>query len=137
MFKLVKINGARINVPETMVFNIDGTATFTAGCLYYLTEEGLMNSPLSESDIKFIPIETVVKNSGKKKIHGFIVNDDMIFETDIQGDFNSVTPGLPLVARQDTNGSLCGVEASPGNDAMLISKESAAQNRKVLVALKW
>ena len=38
MFKLVKINGSKTNVPEITTFNIDGTTPYKAGALYFIND---------------------------------------------------------------------------------------------------
>ena len=38
MFKLIKINGARTNVPEPITFNASSDQTYLAGALYFLSE---------------------------------------------------------------------------------------------------
>ena len=137
MFKLVKINGARTNVPEPIILNIDGTTPYLAGCVYYLAEGTISTSPSSESDLKFIPLETIAENSEKNKLSGYIVNENMIFETDIYNNFNNAKVGNALAIYSDDAGNLIGVDSSAGYDAMLISKDEAQSKRKVLVALKW
>ena len=137
MFKLVKINGARINVPETFVIDIDGTTPYTAGCLYFIAYGGISNQPYEEGSFKFIPLETIPKNSGIKKLRGFIVNSDMIFETEIAGGTLNVGLGDIIAACKNSDGDMDSVDSLHGSDAKLISKDSALIDRKVLVALEW
>lgn len=137
MFKLVKITGARTNVPEPTILTIDGNSTFLAGAIYYVNEDTVSTSPASEVDLKFIPLETVKAGSGKKKICGYIVTANMVFETDLYNDLTKAKVGNTLLAYADDDGHLTGVDSEPGYDAMLLSKDEANTKNKVLVALKW
>ena len=137
MFKLVKINGARTNVPETITFAVKNTENYLTGCLYYVNNDYVSSTPSSEDDLKFIPLETVKAGSGKKKICGYVVTDNMVFETDIYNDYTSAKVGSALLAYTDDDGHLVGVDSESGYDAMLLSKDEAKSRKKVLVALKW
>ena len=137
MFKLIKITGARTNVPEPIIINIDGATPYTAGNLYFLADDTASNVPASDYDLKFIPLESVQRNSGKKKLCGYIVNENMIFETDIYGDFTDIKVGNILTGHIDDNEDICGADSLSGNDVMLISKDEVRAKQKILVALKW
>ena len=137
MFKLVKIIGARTNVPEPTYVNIDGTSSYLAGCFYYFTEGKIATYALSEDDLKFIPLETVPENSGKKQIFGYFVTENMVFETDIYGDYTAVQEGNTLLARFDEKDNFYAVDADVGYDVKLLSMAEASTRKKVLVALKW
>ena len=137
MFNLIKINGARTNVPEPIILDIDGVKPYTAGNLYFIGDDTVSNLPFSAYDLKFIPLETIPANSGKKKICGYFVNENMIFETEIYGDFTSILVGNILAGHTDANEDICGAEGSLGEDIMLISKAEVKAKHKVLVALKW
>ena len=137
MFKLVKINGARTNVPEPIILNTDGNTAYLAGAVYYINENTISTSALSDVDLKFIPLETVAANSGKNTLYGYIVTENMVFEADIYNDYTKAKVGNTLLAYADNDGNLIGVDSSSGYDAMLLSKDEAKTKRKVLVALKW
>ena len=137
MFKLIKITGSRTNVPEPIILNIDGVTPYTAGNLYFIGDDTLSNTAFSDFDLKFIPLESVGENSGKKKLCGYIVNENMIFETDSYNDFTSIKVGNILTGHLDENGDICGANSNSGNDVMLISKDEVRTSRKILVALKW
>lgn len=137
MFKLVKINGARTNVPEPTTFAVKTTENYLAGCIYYVNNDCVSVSPSSDVDLKFIPLETVKIGSGKKRICGYIVNEDMVFETNIYNDHTNAKVGNALLAYADDNGQLVGVDSETGYDALLLSKDEAKSGKKVLVALKW
>ena len=137
MFKLIKINGARTNVPEPILVTAKNNETYIAGAVYYLCEGGISTSPASEVDLKFIPLETVTADSGKKKVCGYIVSEGMVFETDIYNDFNNAKVGNSLMFYADGDGNFIGVDSEAGYDALLLSKDEAKTKRKVLVALKW
>ena len=106
MFKLIKINGARTNVPDIITIETDGVAEYRAGCVYFLSEGSLGMEALSEDELKFIPIENVKANSGQKFVRGYMVNADMIFETEIYGDFNTVGIGDKLCGHADEDGHM-------------------------------
>lgn len=137
MFKLIKITGARTNVPEPITLDIDGVIPYTAGNLYYLGDDALSNTPYTEYDMKFIPLETVAPNSGKTKLCGYFVNENMIFEADIYNDFSNIKVGNILSGHIDSNGDIDGANSSSGSEVMLIAKNEARSRRKILVALKW
>ncbi len=137
MFKLIKIIGARTNVPEPTYVHIDGKNQYTAGSFYFFSQGKVENYPTNEDDLKFIPLESVPENSGKTKLLGYFVTEGMIFETDIYKDYTAVNVGDTIIAHLDSEDSLSGVEAEDGSDAKLISKDEAATRKKVLVALKW
>lgn len=137
MFKLIKIKGGRINVPEIMTCAIDGKTAYDAGCLYFLNGGTPQNAPNEEDDIKFIPIESIPKNSGKKTVCGYTVTADMVFETEIYNDHTSVKVGDSLTAHVKSNGDMDGVDAVSGSEAKLLNKDAAATDGKVLVALEW
>ena len=137
MFKLIKINGARTNVPEPITFNASSDQTYLAGALYFLSEGSVSTSPASDIDLKFIPLETVEAGSGKTTVCGYIVTENMVFETDVYNDQTKAKVGSTLSAYADDNGQLVGVSSEAGYDAVVISRDEAKTKRKVLVALKW
>ena len=137
MFKLVKIIGARTNVPEPTYVNIDPEREYLAGCFYYFTEGKITTYPVSQDDLKFIPLETLPANSEKTKIFGYFVTENMVFETDILGDYTAVKIGNTLLAHYDENDNICAVEAEVGYDIKLLSMDEADTRKKVFVALKW
>ena len=137
MFKLVQIKGARTNVPEPTILNIDGSTPYLAGAVYYIGEGLVSTMPTSEDNLKFIPLETVKANSGKTKLCGYIVTEGMVFETDIYNDQTKAKVGNTLMAYTDNDGNIIGVYSESGYDAMLLAKDEAKTKKKVLVALKW
>ena len=137
MFKLIQIKGARTNVPEPTFYDIDGKTAYLAGAMYFIGEGKISNEPASDIDLRFIPLETVKANSGKTKICGYIVTENMVFETDIYNDLASAKIGNVLLGYTDSDGNIVGVDSESGYDAMLLDKTNAKNTNKVLVALKW
>ncbi|MBE6644630.1 MAG: hypothetical protein E7612_04530 [Ruminococcaceae bacterium] len=137
MFKLIKITGARTNVPETVSAKIDGTTAYSAGCVYYLGDGQLSKSPLTSYDLKFIALESVAENSGKTKISGYLVTDNMVFETDVYNDVNSIKVGNMLAGYLNTDGDVIGADSIEGLDAVVLNADEARTKHKILVALKW
>lgn len=137
MFKLVKINGSKTNVPEITTFKIDGSASYKAGAIYFINNGTLSTEQAFSYDIKFIPIETIPENSGKTIIHGFIVNSDMVFETEICSLSDSVQVGDLISACFNDPDSITHVEDALGEEALLLCKDGVEKTNKVLVALKW
>ena len=135
MFKLIKIRGSRTNVPETEIVPI-GSSSYVAGTLCYIADSIVSTSPLSENDVKFIPLESVNEESGRKTIRGYIVNEDMVFETEIYGNHESVSVGMRICTQTDDNDNIVGVYAAEGSDAILLNKDDVKNGKKVLVALK-
>ena len=137
MFKLIKIVGARTNVPEPVSLHIDGVEEYFAGSCYFYTEGIVSNYLAKEDDIKFVPLESVPKNSGKTKITGYFVNENMVFETEIYGDHTAVKVGDTLLGYVNDDNNISAVAAETGYDVKLLSLDEAATTHKVLVALKW
>ena len=137
MFKLVKITGARINVPELAVVDIDGTSPYFFGCCYYFTQGTVLSYPTNEDDLKFIALEEIPQNSGKKTLLGYFVTENMVFETEIYNDHTKVKVGDSLLLYSNTLGHSIGADAEVGYDMKLLNKDEAATTGKVLVALKW
>ena len=137
MFKLIKITGARTNVPEPVTLSIDGAASYTAGCLYFLGDNQLSSTPFSSNDLKFIPLESVSENSGKTEIRGYFVTANMVFETDAYNNFNSIKVGNMLAGYLNSNEEICGADSMEGEDIMVLSTDEVRTKQKILVALKW
>jgi hypothetical protein len=112
---------------------------YKKGAAYYVFS-GMITTIPSENentpDIKFIPLETLERNSGKKKVCGFFVNENMIFEADLNGDASDISVGDCLCFYPDTEGENTAVDSAIGFDARLIDKTSTPEG-KVLVALKY
>ena len=139
MFKLIKIVGARTNVPEPVYLECDGVTPYKKGAAYYVFSGMIATIPSENEntpDIKFIPLETLERNSGKKKVCGFFVNENMIFEADLNGDASDISVGDCLCFYPDTEGENTAVDSAIGFDARLIDKTSTPEG-KVLVALKY
>ena len=137
MLKLIKIQGARTNVPEITVVNIDETKEYLAKSLYFVNNGIVSQEPSSIYDIKFIPIETIRKNSGKTTIRGYIVTSEMIFESDGYVVLDEIPVGRTISYRYDIEGHIVGVEDMEAEDALLLCKDEMETAQKVLVALKW
>ena len=137
MFKLIKIAGARTNVPEPVTLTIDGTTSYTAGCIYYIGDSQLSNTPFTSYDLKFIPLESVAKNSGKTKISGYIITENMVFETDAYNDYTSIKVGNMLAGYLNSDNEMCGADSIEGLDMIVLNTDEARTKHKILVALKW
>ena len=137
MFKLVKINGSKSNVPEITTFNIDGTTPYKAGALYFINDGTLSTEQAFTHDIKFIPIESIPENSGKTIIRGYIVNADMVFEAGVCSLSDSIQVGDLISVCFDDPEAITHLEGASGEDALLLCKDGVEKTGKVLVALKW
>lgn len=137
MFKLIKITNGRTNVPEPVKMKISGQIDYLAGCVYYLAENDIHQSPVTEDDLMFIPLENIYMNGGKTHITGYIVTEGMVFETDIKNDYTLVGVGDTICLFVDSAGQTVCVEATLGEEAKILNMDTVADNRKVLVALKW
>lgn len=137
MFKLIKIKDGRINVPETEVLETDGVSEYRAGCVYFVGAAGVSNSKSSDFDPIFIPLETIPKNSGIKKLHGYFANSSMVFETKIYEGTSSLMVGTVICYHMNDNGDIDGAEANEGENLLLLSKDNIEHNGTVEVALKW
>jgi hypothetical protein len=137
MFKLVKIRGARTSIPEIVSYNIDQFSSYEAGAFYYISNDTVSTDFTYEHDLKFIPIETIPKNSGRTTVRGFIVTPEMVFETKICNYQGDVGLGDLLSTCDHADVSSVHVEGSIGESALLLSKDGVEKTGKVLVALKW
>lgn len=137
MFKLIKMIGTRTNVPEMTKVKIDPEISYREGCVYYIVYGKLATSYNETSDLLFIPIESIPAGSDKTHITGFIVTDDMVFETTIEGDLPVISDGSTICYKEDTDGTKCGTLAEFGEDIKLLNSDTALADGKVLVALKW
>ena len=136
MFKLIKIINGRGNVPEPQYLKCDGKVPYYKGCLYFVSAGEAGSTAISETDMKFISLETIPENSGKTEVCGFIVNENMVFETDCYNDSDEIAEGDIVMIYQDDKGENVGVEAVSGVDARIIDKSTSKINGKVLVTLK-
>lgn len=137
MFKLIKIINGRTNVPEPIKMKTSGQIDYLAGCVYYLAEGDVHNAQTTEDDLMFIPLESVYKSEGRKRVTGYIVTDGMIFETEIQNDYSLIGVGDTICVFADSAGNNTCVEAVYGEQAKIINMDSVDEDGKVLVALKW
>lgn len=137
MFKLIKINNGRMNVPEIVDAPMDSTLEFKAHCLYYLSSGTLSTSPSNETDPLFIPIESRPIDSPQAYIRGYFVTEDMIFETTVQGNPVPGCVGTVLEGHYGDSGAIECLEPTPGSTALVLSDFSLFTDGKVTVALKW
>ena len=137
MFKLVKIKDSRTNVPEPEIFETSGVDEFIPGLVYYITKTGISMNSSGDDNTKIIPLEYIPADSGIKRLRGYIVTEDMVFETDIYGDTSGVKVGKRVCGYVDAETRLIGVDAYEGTEAMILNTTSMKDERKVLVALKF
>lgn len=137
MFKLIKIMNGRTNVPEPVKMKTSGQVDYLAGCVYYLAQNDVHTTPVSENDLMFIPLENAYKSDGKKHVTGYIVTEGMVFETEIRNDYTMVGVGDTVCLFTNSSGQIVCVEAIYGEEAKILNMDTTADNGKVLVALKW
>ena len=142
MFKLIKITGGTSNVPEPTYVNVNGITPYVAHCAYHVYS-GTVSCASSENmelrDLKFIALETLPTNSGKKRLCGYYVTENMIFETDFHGNPSGIGAGdcLSFYVDENCEYNNSGVRDLPGNDARIIDSTNIAKTGKVLVALQF
>ena len=137
MFKLIKINNGRMNVPEMVNAPMDSTSEFKAHCLYYVSCGTLSTSKSEENDPPFIPIESVPIDSPQAYIRGYFVTEDMVFETTVEGQPVAGLVGTVLEGHYGDSGGIESLEPTPGTTALVLSDFSLFEDGKVTVALKW
>ena len=89
------------------------------------------------NDTKVIPLEHIPENSGKKTLRGYFITEDMVFETPVSGDLNNITVGKYVDCNVDAATNIIGVTNYTGTFAMILNKDAAKSEQKVLVALKF
>ena len=134
MFKLVKILGKGNNVPEIITINAPIGCHVKKNAVYFITGDNI--SSLRESDVlvKFIPIEDLPEEHERKKVRGYIVTQDMIFEAPTQGDFSEKYVGDGFSFHEDSNNDLVAIMPDNGGDGTIISTDDYAKTGKVLVS---
>ena len=137
MFKLIKIKNGKTNVPELIKVKNGGMIDYTAGCVYYLTEGNVATNKLNDYNPIFIPVESVKMSEEKFNITGYIVTENMVFETDMKTEYYLADVGDAVNFVKDDDGNNVCVGGEKGNQALLLNVDNARQNGKVLVALKW
>lgn len=137
MFKLIKITNGRTNVPEPITVKTSGQISYAEGCVYYLAQGDVHAAQATEDDLIFIPLKSVDKSEGKNSVLGYIVNEGMVFETEIKNDYTLMGVGDTVSLFSDSDGNNSCVEAVYGEQAKIINMDTASIDRKVLVALTW
>jgi hypothetical protein len=137
MFKLVKILGSRTNVPDICEIPIDGVAKCMKDCPYYLVDGALTAIATNTKErLVFIPIEDIPANSGRKKVKGYYVTPDMIFEAQYSED-----PALSCLGETASyftdNEANIGVGTIEGSDLKIVNIDSLYITGLVHVVLRW
>ncbi len=125
MFKLKKIlNGSRINVPETVKIQINSGEKIDKGSLYYVTTDGITKTKPAANirSYKIIALESAPEDMAEEFIKCFIVTEDMVFESKIEGDANDLYTGQ-YVAFAASSGGYTKIYANEGSDALVLSTE--------------
>ncbi len=135
MFKLVKISGAKNNVPEFIRMPISANTKHTAGCLYYI-ENGVLALPTTYTGLMpFIPVESVGENDGRTDILGYLVTPDMVFEAPIDGDLSLVHVGAERDFLKNDDDEVYGVSADGGTSFLLLNIDDLYKKRTVLTSI--
>lgn len=138
MFKLIKMQNSRTNVPEIVKVNTDSTTYYRKGCVYFIVDGKAVPTYSTLSDIRFIPIEEIPKGTGKDKVAGYFVTEDMIFETQANGSSQaSLKAGAFVDFECDQYGNNIATTSIAGEEVLVLSVDSITQDKKILVALKW
>ena len=122
MFKLKKILGARNNNPEIVEVEVTTTIDCVPGRLYCISAGSINIHAGMKASVIFTPIEYVAGDYTKKKVRGFYISPDMVFETKMYGDIANYTVGSVLEAHVNENGEFPysdGVVASYGDFALV------------------
>ena len=137
MFKLIKVINSGTSVPELVKIKATGNKTYKAGAVYYVNEMGLTNVPSLDDDCKFIPIKTTVVDEKNDTVTGYIVCEEMLFETDHPSVDEPLWVGNSYSFHKDKDGDIIGISEIPGGDIKLINTDSYETTGMVTVLLKW
>ncbi len=135
MFKLIKINGSKNNVPELVKVPIDTTVKYTKGCLYYMWEGKLICPDLITRVLPFIPVETVEAGSGRTDILGYFVTHNMVFEAPIEGDLELPFVGAERDLLRAVSDDAIGVSTESGNALRIINIDEMETRGVVLTTV--
>lgn len=134
MFKLIKILNSKSNAPEIISVPIDETQPIAAHALYFMRDGKLITQDPEEENIKFMPIESVPSNSGKKSVRGFIITEDMIFEAKVFGLYEDLAVGDGICVHTNDDGVIDCLEPLFGRDARIIYDAMYASTGKIFIA---
>ena len=137
MFKLIKVINSGTSVPELVKIKAADNKTYKAGAVYYVNEMGLTNTPSLDDDCKFIPIKTTVVDEKNDTVTGYIVCEEMVFETEHPNVDEPLWVGNSYTFQKDKDGDIIGISEVYGSDAKLINTDSYETTGKVTVLLKW
>ncbi len=136
MFKLEKILGASDSVPEIISVTAPYGMAINAGYIYFIAQNSLSYERPSDP-VRFCALETLKDGHEAKRVKGFVVTHDMIFEADVNGNFNESNLGDPFSFSRDNSGnmaSICRPEEGDGSiEGIIWSKEGFGKARKLHV----
>ena len=135
MFKLKKILGARCNAPEIVEITIQLSCDVHAGKIYTFATQVITNHDGTERLVAFIPIEDVYGYGEVKKIKGYYVTSNMIFEGKFFGNITFVAPGICVGAHLDDNDLIDGVSSGSGTFAFIVSTDEYEKTGNVTFRL--
>ena len=118
MFKLKKILGARNNNPEIVEIDVVVAADCIPGRLYIFNGDNLCLHNGTKSNVVFIPIEYAPGDYTQRRIRGYYVSSNMIFETKVHGETSGCYCGNTYKAHindMDMPESVDGIEISYGD----------------------
>lgn len=138
MFKVIKmINGARQNVPEPVIFQVNGSTPYYAGYVYYHSANGISEVKIDGlHNVPIVPLETLPTNSGINELKCIIATPDMVFETEVMDSEWDYDVGTILSFYQK-NGLNIAMRSMQGTDAMVVDKSDALTKNKIHVLLTW
>lgn len=127
MFKLKKILGARCNAPEIVEISAEVSGEVCPGNFYYFFSQRIIDHDGAEHANVFTPIERVSGESEVKKIKGYYVTGDMIFEGKLFGNAINLGVGDCVEAHLNDGNLLDGIGVNDGTFAFIDSLDSYAE----------
>ena len=121
MFKLKKILGARYNAPEIVEIAIEVNSECHPGYFYVFNGQKLLDHDGTECKNVFTPIESVIGNGEVKKVKGYYVTKDMIFEGKLFGNVALLGVGDAVEAHFNDANLVDGVLVTEGTFAYIES----------------
>ena len=137
MFKLIKIMNSGKSVPELVKLKGNINTTYRAGCVYFINDCGIIINPSLDDDHKFIPIKTTTIDEKNTTVTGYIVSEEMLFETKHPDINEKLQVGNSYTFLRDSDGVASGISEITGGDMKVISIDSVDTTGKVNVVLKW
>jgi len=125
MFKLIKIEGSGSNQAEPIRIKSGPGISYKYGCAYVLCDGFLTNA-----EPNVLPTHIALENLGydeKETVLCYRIQDNMIFEVPIKGNFESLSVGFKYTLDIDDEGAALGITSTTSGGVMMIHDINGAK----------